>query len=95
MLKHHPGDPRYAALPDNYSAQAAKITTPLLLTQGQQNGVFADSIVQCHARLEREVPGRHQLAVFPDYGHQDVFMGKNVAQDIFPRMLQFLESHRG
>jgi cholesterol oxidase len=44
--------------------------------------------------LEKIVPGRHELAVFPNYGHQDVFMGKNVHVDVFPRLLQFLEKHR-
>ncbi|QDQ29353.1 alpha/beta hydrolase [Chitinimonas arctica] len=92
-VKFTAGHPRYAALPDNYFAQAANMTTPLLLTTGQENGVFADSNIICHQRLERIVPGRHQLHVFPSYGHQDIFMGKQVAADIFPRLLQFLQSH--
>lgn len=92
-VKFAPNNPRYAALPDNYFAQAANITTPMLLTTGQENGVFADSNILCHQRLEQVVPGRHQLHVFPSYGHQDVFMGKRVAQDIFPRMIQFLQAH--
>lgn len=92
-VKFDPADPRYASLPDNYLAAAASITTPLLLTTGQQNGVFADSNIICHQRLEAMAPGRHQLHVYPDYGHQDVFMGQNVAQDTFPRMLDFLRSH--
>ncbi|SFZ79101.1 alpha/beta hydrolase [Chitinimonas taiwanensis] len=92
-VKFAPEDPRYASLPDNYFAAAASISTPMLLTTGQQNGVFADSNIVCHERLERLVPGRHQLHVYPNYGHQDVFMGKNVAQDTFPRMLAFLRAH--
>jgi hypothetical protein len=32
--------------------------------------------------------------VFPNHGHQDVFMGKNVYVGIFPRLLQFLDKHR-
>ncbi len=39
-------------------------------------------------------PGRHQLHVFPGYGHQDPFMGKDVAQDVFPRLVEFLDEHR-
>jgi hypothetical protein len=39
------------------------------------------------------VPGRHELHVFPNYGHQDVFMGKNNHIDIFPRLLEFLNKH--
>ncbi|WP_034608111.1 alpha/beta fold hydrolase [Chitinimonas koreensis] len=94
-VKWQPGDPRYAALPDNYFERAAGIATPMLLVQGQENRVFADSIIQCHARLERLVPGRHQLHVFPRYGHQDIFMGQNVATDIFPRLFEFLRAHSG
>ncbi|MBV8659709.1 MAG: alpha/beta fold hydrolase [Burkholderiales bacterium] len=94
VVKYDPDNLRYAALPDNYADQAAKITTPMLLVQGQENRVFADSILQCHARLEKEVPGRHQLHVFPAYGHQDIFMGKQSASDIFPRLLAFIEQHR-
>ena len=35
----------------------------------------------------------HELHVFPGYGHQDPFMGKNVHVDIFPRLLQHLRKH--
>lgn len=92
-VKFDPGNPRYAALPDNYLEQAAQIKTPLLLVQGQDNRVFADSSIQFHAHLEKLVPGRHQLHVFPGYGHQDIFMGKDVAVDIFPRLIAFLREH--
>lgn len=92
-VKFEPGNPRYAALPDNYMQHVKEIGTPVLLIQGQDNRVFADSIIQCHARLEKSVPGRHQLHVFPGYGHQDIFMGKNAAIDIFPRLIEFLRKH--
>jgi cholesterol oxidase len=72
-------------------AHVKEIQTPILFTQGQDNRVFADSNIHCHERLDRIVPGRHQLHVFPGYGHQDVFMGKNVHEDVFPRMIQFLK----
>jgi cholesterol oxidase len=93
-VKFESGNPKYQTLPDNYFAHAAEIETPVLFMTGQQNHVFTDSNIVCHQRLEQIVPGRHQLHVFPGYGHQDVFMGKNVHVDIFPRLLQFLESQR-
>ncbi len=40
------------------------------------------------------MPGRHELHVFPRYGHQDPFMGDRVDRDIFPRLLDFIEKHR-
>jgi cholesterol oxidase len=93
VVKYDPGNPRYAALPDNYMKHAAAITTPILLLQGQDNRVFADSNIRCHQRLEKIVPGRHRLHVVPGYGHQDIFMGKDAATDVFPHLLSFLREH--
>lgn len=93
-VKMRPNDPRYAALPANYFARAAEMTTPLLLAQGQQNRVFFHSNELCHKRLEAIVPGRHQLAVVPGYGHQDLFIGQHADRDVFPRFIEFLEAHR-
>ncbi|MEF3075518.1 alpha/beta fold hydrolase [Methylobacter sp. Wu1] len=93
-VKFETGNPKYQNLPDDYFAYADEIETPVLFMTGQQNRVFTDSNIVCHERLEKIVPGRHQLQVFPNYGHQDVFMGKNVHVDIFPRLLEFLESQR-
>ncbi|HJV81068.1 alpha/beta fold hydrolase [Noviherbaspirillum sp.] len=92
-VKYDPGNPRYAALPDDYLKNAADIKTPIFFVQGQDNHVFADSNIRCHERLEKLVPGRHKLHVFAGYGHQDVFMGKNVAVDIFPHIVGFLREH--
>lgn len=93
-VKYDPRDPRYDRLPDNYFEYAADIKTPVLFMTGRNNRVFADSNVVCYKRLQKIVPGRHQLHVFPGYGHQDVFMGKDVARDIFPRLLRFINEHR-
>ncbi|WP_305908668.1 alpha/beta fold hydrolase [Methylomarinum sp. Ch1-1] len=93
-VKYNTEDPRYRPLPDNYFQYAEEIETPVLFVTGEKNKVFTDSNIVCHRRLEEIVPGRHQLHVFPGYGHQDVFMGKNVDKDIFPRFLQFLEQNR-
>jgi lysosomal acid lipase/cholesteryl ester hydrolase len=93
-VKYEPGNPKYAALPDNYFQYAAEIETPVLFMTGKNNRVFTDSNIVTHQRLEKIVPGRHQLHVFPGYGHQDVFMGKNNHIDIFPRLLEFLSQQR-
>ena len=93
-VKYLQDDPRYAALPANYLAHAREITTPVLFMTGAHNRVFSDSNIVCHQRLEHLVPGRHELVVFPGYGHQDPFMGKNNDKDIFPRLVEFLNKHR-
>lgn len=93
-VKYDRRDPKYARLPDDYFAHAAEIDTPVLFMTGEDNRVFTNSNVVCHERLERIVPGRHELHVFPGYGHQDPFMGERVDRDVFPRLLEFLEKHR-
>jgi cholesterol oxidase len=93
-VKYAPKDPRYDRLPDDYLQYAAEIETPILFTTGENNRVFANSNIVCHETLEKVAPGRHQLWVIPDYGHQDPFMGKDVATDVFPRMMQFLDEQR-
>jgi lysosomal acid lipase/cholesteryl ester hydrolase len=90
-VKYDTKDPRYRALPDDYLAGAADVHTPILLTTGDKNLVFADSNIECWRRLEAVAPGRHELKIFPGYGHQDVFMGKDAGRDVFPQMLDFLE----
>jgi lysosomal acid lipase/cholesteryl ester hydrolase len=92
-VKLNPDDKRLAALPNDYFQHAAKVTTPVLLTTGSNNRVFTESNLVCHQMLERVAPGRHKLHVFPEYGHQDVFMGKDCDRDVFPVMLSFLRSH--
>ncbi len=92
-VKFEPDNPKYQSLPDNYFENAKEIETPVLFMTGELNKVFANSNLICHQRLEEIVPGRHELHVFPNYGHQDVFMGKNCDKDIFPRLLEFLQKH--
>jgi cholesterol oxidase len=87
-------DPRYDRLPDDYFRYAREIETPVLFVTGADNKVFSDSNVVCFERLEQLAPGRHELHVFPGYGHQDPFMGDRVDRDIFPRLLEFMEKHR-
>jgi cholesterol oxidase len=92
-VKYDPNDPKYGKLPNNYFQYALDIETPVLFMTGESNRVFADSNVYCYQKLEKLVPGRHELQVLPNYGHQDVFMGKSNHVDIFPRLLEFLNKH--
>jgi cholesterol oxidase len=94
-LKWDVGDSKYAKLPDDYLQFARDIETPVLFLTGGANHVFSDSNVVCHDRLQKLGCSQHQLHVFPGYGHQDVFMGKNSASDVFPRILAFLKARSG
>ena len=92
-LKYAPEDPKYAALPDDYLRDAREVETPVLLMTGENNKVFADSNVVGHERLQRLGSPNKELWVVPGYGHQDPFMGKDVADDVFPGILAWLRRH--
>jgi cholesterol oxidase len=94
-VKYDPSDPRLSALPNDYFQYARDIETPILFVTGERNNVFRDSNLVCHERLQKIAPGRHELRVFPNYGHQDVFMGKDVSKDIFPHFVEYLDRQRG
>lgn len=92
-VKLDPGDECLKPLPDDYMSLAHLNDIPVMFTTGDNNNVFIDSNVVCHEMVDKLRPGLHELAVFPTYGHQDVFMGKDVARDIFPTMLDFISRH--
>ena len=92
-VKYDPNNSKLARLPNDYFEYAKEIETPVLFMTGDANRVFTDSNVYCFDRLQEIVPGRHELVVFPNYGHQDVFMGKTNHVDIFPRLIEFLNKH--
>ena len=93
-VKMYPDKVEHATLPVNYFDYAKDISTPILFTTGRTNRVFTDSNVECINRLNKLAPKhRHELLILEGYGHQDPFMGKNVAQDIFPQFLPFINKH--
>ncbi|MGE5274341.1 MAG: alpha/beta fold hydrolase [Verrucomicrobiota bacterium] len=92
-VKFRPGDPRYRTLPDDYLEHAHDIDTPVLLITGRSNQIFTNSQLVTHRMLQARGCTNTELHVFETYGHQDVFMGKNVAREVFPRLLEFLGAH--
>jgi cholesterol oxidase len=92
-VKFDPDDARHARLPDDYLAGARDIRTPVLFLTGAGNRVFTDSNIHCYEQLQAMGCDWHELHVIPGYGHQDPFMGKNVAVDVFPRLVDHLRKH--
>lgn len=88
-------DPAHADLPADYLAGAKAVSTPILFLTGDRNHVFTDSNIVCHRLLEAVAPGLHELAILPGYGHQDPFMGADVATEVFPQVLDFLKRKAG
>jgi lysosomal acid lipase/cholesteryl ester hydrolase len=93
-VKYDPKNEQLRALPDDYRAFVPEVKTPVMLMTGADNQVFANSNIVCAELLQKLAPGRHKLAVIPGYGHQDIFMGKRVASEVFPPIADFLKQHR-
>jgi hypothetical protein len=59
---------------------------------GQNNHCFLpESQQETFAYFDRYHPRFHTLRVLPDYGHLDVFIGKDAARDVFPLMIEELD----
>jgi cholesterol oxidase len=92
-VKRTPVAPRHADLPADYLDRATAIRTPMLLVAGQENALMQDANVRFFEVLRRVPAVPHELLVVPGYGHCDIFMGKDVHRDIFPRLVAFLRRH--
>lgn len=92
-VKRTPEAPRHADLPADYLDRATAIRTPMLLVAGQENALMQDANVRFFEVLRREPAVPHELLVVPGYGHCDIFMGKDVHRDVFPRLVAFLRRH--
>jgi len=92
-VKRDPGNPRYDALPDDYLKAGASIKTPVMFVTGDKNHVFGDSNIHCYEQLKEKGATQHRLKVFSNYGHQDLFMGRRSAEEVFPALLAFIREH--
>ncbi len=78
-------------LPDDIAASAPQTTARFALFAGEDNLCFlAKSQAETHEYLRR-YRDIDTLHIVPGYGHLDMFMGKNAAQDVFPLMVAELE----
>ena len=92
-FKSHDTDPRFAELPFDILTEAEKNTTPVLFISGSENCIFSNSNQRTHAMLFQKRPDLYDYHSFANYGHQDVFQGRDAAQDIFPTLLAWLGKH--
>lgn len=93
-VKFDPKDPRYDALPNDYFDYTKNVEIPILYISGDHNNVFHSSNKATFDILNRLKPdNKFEFKWMPGYGHQDTFMGKNVAKDVFPTFLDFLKRH--
>ena len=90
-VKCDPGDPRHARPPDDYLADAAQLTTPMLLLTGDRNRVFADSNIVCHQLLSKIAPGPVRARDPAGLRPRRPDRGPDAHTDVFPRIGEFLK----
>lgn len=82
----------YCELPENFMSQAPRTDARVALFSGDRNRCFVSKSQQrTFDYLAARRKDFHSLHILPGYGHLDVFIGKNAAQDVFPLMLEELE----
>lgn len=84
----------YSANPqeiDYFDQMKSRKNISLLLTSGSDNLIFPKSNIETYQRLKEDLPNMRYFEI-PDYGHQDVFMGKRSFVDYFPVLVRFLKT---
>ncbi len=82
---------RYDELPRNLVAQAPRTEARFVFLAGELNRCFVpDSQARTFDFLDHHAPGRHAYYELAGYGHLDVFIGKNAANDNFPLIIDEL-----
>jgi cholesterol oxidase len=81
-------------LPDSYLQNVKEVNFPkTLLLSGTKNKIFPGSNKETLDRIKEISPKTDvQYQEIENYGHLDVFIGKNIHIDVFPRILDFLKS---
>jgi hypothetical protein len=78
-------------LPKDFAAQPPKTNARFAFFTGVNNLCFLpESQIRSHAFLNSHRPGFHTLHRIPNYGHLDIFMGKNAVRDVYPQLLAAL-----
>ncbi len=79
-------------LPASVVAEPPRTNARVGFITGADNRCFLpESQHRAHAYLSQFRPDYHTLRIIPDYGHLDIFMGKDAARDVFPIILEELE----
>ena len=73
------------------SSNVGEVTVPTLLLAGRHNHIFPGANKLTHDLIAQKGVAGYEYREFPDYGHQDVFMGKDCDSQTFPAVLAFLD----
>jgi triacylglycerol lipase/cholesterol oxidase len=85
----------YRELPESYLGNLKQIELPpTLFVSGARNLIFPGSNRESYERVKALRPEAPvEYLELPNYGHQDVFMGKNCDREVFPALLAFLQKN--
>ena len=80
-------------LPASYLQNIKNVELPpMILISGDNNLIFPNSNKTSFEKMKELVPSaKVNYWEIPGYGHQDVFMGKNVHIDVFPKFFEFMD----
>ena len=78
-------------LPKDFVAQAPRTDARFAFFAGLNNLCFTpESQHQTFEYFDKQKPGYHSYRPIANYGHLDIFIGKNAAHDVFPIILEEL-----
>ncbi|MFY0567853.1 alpha/beta hydrolase [Archangium lansingense] len=79
---------------DSYRPHLERMALPIRFIHGERNGCFLPESTQktLDALVRANGPGLYSRRVIPEYGHIDCIFGKNAAKDVFPHILEHLET---
>lgn len=82
-------------LPADFTAQSPLTDARFVFMTGRLNKCFLpESQRLSHAWFSRHHPDYHSIHEVAGYSHLDMFMGKNAAKDVFPRIIEELQGQR-
>jgi pimeloyl-ACP methyl ester carboxylesterase len=80
-------------LPATFASAPPRTDARIVLLAGELNRCFsAESQQRTYEFLEKSGKGQYAVNIFPEYGHLDMFMGKDAARDVFPTITAALHS---
>jgi pimeloyl-ACP methyl ester carboxylesterase len=83
-----------AELPAAFASGPPRTDARIVLLAGEQNRCFTpESQQRTYEFLEQFGKGQYDLHLIPEYGHLDMFMGKDAARDVFPTITAALHSN--
>jgi pimeloyl-ACP methyl ester carboxylesterase len=83
----------FSQLPSAFASAPPRTDARIILLAGAENRCFVpESQQRTHDFLARYGQSDYALHVFPEYGHLDIFMGKDAARDVFPTIITALQT---